>query len=170
MSHTGKIARLPHVIREQLNRRLLDGQPVKSILEWLNPLPEVQAILAQDFNGRPINHVNVSSWRHSGYQDWLAQRDALALTANLQEKIVSGDPLTCAQVNERLARLLAIQYAGSAQTFVACEPNRLTKWSRLRQLCANIARLRRIDLSADRLLLDRDRLALLANSNPFKLI
>src|SRR6476661_4485921 len=101
MYHISKIARLPHDIREQLNRRLLDGHLVKSILKWLNPLPKVQAVLAEHFENRPINHVNVSAWRHSGYADWLAQRDALALTANLQERMVSADPATCANVNDR---------------------------------------------------------------------
>jgi len=168
MSHTSKIARLPHEIREQLNRCLLDGHPVKSVLKWLNPLSEVQAVLMEHFDSRPINHVNVSAWRHSGYADWLAQRDALALTASLQDKIVSADPATCANVNERLSRLLAIQYAGSAQTFVGCEPNRLAKWSRLRQLCADVARLRRLDLSTQHLELHRHRLALQTMDNPLK--
>jgi hypothetical protein len=68
---TGKIARLPHTIREALNRRLMDGHPAAGILTWLNGFKPVQEILAAQFNGQPINKQNLSNWRHSGYQQWL---------------------------------------------------------------------------------------------------
>lgn len=43
----GKTARLPALIREQLNRRLHDGQPASLILPWLNSLAPVPEILAR---------------------------------------------------------------------------------------------------------------------------
>ena len=46
----GKIGRLPLALREQVNRRLHDGQTAKSIADWLNGLPEVQTILAEQFH------------------------------------------------------------------------------------------------------------------------
>src|SRR5215471_7108065 len=67
----GKSARLPHSIREQLNLKLHDGIPAKSVLPWLNGLPEVQAILAADFDNRPVNKQNLSEWKHGGFRDWL---------------------------------------------------------------------------------------------------
>ncbi len=160
MARTGKIARLPHDIREQLNHRLRDGEEVKSILEWLNPLPEVQAVLSEHFDGRPINHVNVTDWRQGGYADWLVRQDALTLTANLQDQFVFGDNALADKFNERLARWLAIQYAASAQALVGSEQDQLAKWSRLRQLCADVSRLRRGDLHSERLSIERDWLAL----------
>jgi hypothetical protein len=72
----GKIARLPHAIREQLNLKLLDGVPAKSILPWLNSLPEAKAILAADFENRPINKQNLSEWKQGGHRDWLLQYNA----------------------------------------------------------------------------------------------
>ena len=39
MARTGKIARLPDDIREQLNRRLNDGEKGKKLVMWLNSLP-----------------------------------------------------------------------------------------------------------------------------------
>ena len=51
--------------------RILDGEPGVRLLAWLNALPEVQAILARDFAGRPINDQNFSEWKHGGYIDWL---------------------------------------------------------------------------------------------------
>src|SRR5712664_89126 len=75
-THIGKIARLPHSIRAQLNLKLHDGIPAKSILPWLNSLPEVKAILAADFDNRPINKQNLSEWKHGGFRDWLLQYHA----------------------------------------------------------------------------------------------
>jgi hypothetical protein len=75
-SRIGKIARLPHSIREQLNLKLHDGIPAKSILPWLNSLPEVKAILAADFDNRPISKQNLSEWKHGGHRDWLLQYHA----------------------------------------------------------------------------------------------
>jgi hypothetical protein len=66
----GKISRLPDDIREQLNKRLFDGQGGTEILAWLNDLPEVKEILAAQFSGVPVNHENLSNWRHSGYERW----------------------------------------------------------------------------------------------------
>jgi hypothetical protein len=69
-TRTGKIARLPYHLREQLCHRLLDGESGPSLLEWLNAEPEVQAVLAKDFAGRPINEQNLSAWRQGGFVDW----------------------------------------------------------------------------------------------------
>jgi hypothetical protein len=58
----GKIARLPKEIRERLNRALEDGKEGKELLEWLNGLPEGQAVLAAEFGGAPISANNLSNW------------------------------------------------------------------------------------------------------------
>ena len=60
-SRIGRIARLPHSVREQLNLKLHDGVPAKSILPWLNSLTEVKAILAADFENRPTDARRVSA-------------------------------------------------------------------------------------------------------------
>src|SRR5580700_10403956 len=73
----GKIARLPHAIREEINQRLLDGLPGVEILAWLNALPEVRDVLAKYFNGSPISEDNLSQWRHGGYVGWLENQRAL---------------------------------------------------------------------------------------------
>lgn len=76
-SRKGKIARLPAAIREELNRRLLDGQPASTILPWLNALPETAAILSAHFHGEPISPQNLTEWRQGGYTEWLAQRQRI---------------------------------------------------------------------------------------------
>jgi len=70
MTRNGKIARLPRTVREQLNRKLDDGQPSKSLVAWLNSLAPVQAILQKEFNGTPINQSNLSDWKLGGFRDW----------------------------------------------------------------------------------------------------
>ena len=70
----GKIARLPHDIREQLNQRLLDGQSGAEILPWLNELRAVKDILRAQFDGVAIHKQNLSVWRQNGFQRWLRQK------------------------------------------------------------------------------------------------
>src|SRR6266576_4610690 len=61
-SRTGKIARLPHALREELNQRLQDGEEGASLLDWLNALPDVRSVLSQHFADRPINPTNLYEW------------------------------------------------------------------------------------------------------------
>ena len=56
---TSKIAQFPRHIRDELNRRLDNGQNGKPLLDWLNSLPEVQEILRKDFEGQPVNTPNL---------------------------------------------------------------------------------------------------------------
>ena len=69
----GKIAHLPETIQEQLNCRLYDNQPARVLIEWLNGLPDVQAVMARHFGGRPLSEQNISEWRQGGYKEWLDQ-------------------------------------------------------------------------------------------------
>ena len=77
MKRTGKIARLPHQLRDQLNQRLHNGAPGVDLIQWLNSLPEVQALLAEHFNGVPISPQNLSEWNNGGFLDWLATQELL---------------------------------------------------------------------------------------------
>ena len=85
MSRKGKIARLPSAIREQINQRLLEGQSGSKILPWLNALPEVTAVLDEDFEGLHVSDNNLSEWRRGGYQDWLRRRDRVDHTRELAQ-------------------------------------------------------------------------------------
>src|SRR6266581_1936174 len=73
---SGKIALLPHHIREQLNLRLRNNNRPASILAWLNALPETKALLNAEFQGRPLTKQNLSDWRHGGFRDWLLRQEA----------------------------------------------------------------------------------------------
>ena len=89
MTRTGKIARLPHSLRIELNRRLHDGGIGTDLIEWLNTLPEVKAVLHEHFSGNPINDQNLTEWKQGGYQDWLATEEVLAQASTLAEN--AGD-------------------------------------------------------------------------------
>jgi hypothetical protein len=86
MSRTGKIARLPLAVREELNHRLADGRPGPEILPWLNALPDVVVVLTTDFGGAPINAQNLSDWRHGGFEDWQKSKDRFHTTRLLAER------------------------------------------------------------------------------------
>jgi hypothetical protein len=81
-----KIARLPAKTREELNRRLHDGELSRTILPWVNNLPKTQAVMAELFNGKPITHQNLSEWRHTGYQDWLFHQQRIDWFNRLEEQ------------------------------------------------------------------------------------
>jgi hypothetical protein len=78
MTRTGKIARLPAPIRELLNHRLFNGHSGRVLVKWLNSLPEVQDVLRQFFDGRPISPQNLSEWKNGGYRDWDLQENIIA--------------------------------------------------------------------------------------------
>jgi hypothetical protein len=112
MTRNGKIARLPHDIRTQLNRRLHDGEQGKTLVQWLNSLPEVRKIMARDFEGRPIKEQNLTEWKQGGFIDWLNRQafcDQLGSLIDLSEDLedVAGD----SSVANRLASIVAADLA-----------------------------------------------------------
>src|SRR6266446_8960154 len=110
MSHKGKIARLPLAIREQLNRRLQDGEIGRDLVVWLNSVPEVQAVLKAEFGERPVNEPNLSDWKAGGYEEWLVHQDTMEqvnqLVANAKE--LGGASQT--PLSELLMTCLAARY------------------------------------------------------------
>jgi hypothetical protein len=76
MTHTGKIGRLPEELQEELNRRLGAKTPDAQLLQWLNGLPEVQAVLLHDFGGQKITRRNLKAWKTGGYQHWVTEETA----------------------------------------------------------------------------------------------
>jgi hypothetical protein len=157
-SRVGKIARLPHAVRNLLNQRLHDGEPGPRLLAWLNALPEVQAVLAAEFAGRPINAQNLSDWKQGGYRDWVAQQEALAVAQRLGEDAAELQAAGRPPLTDTLAAWLAARYAVATRQLAATEG--VAHWRRLRELCADLAELRRGDHSAERLRLEREHLAL----------
>src|SRR6516162_4291619 len=113
-TRTGKIARLPDSIREELNQRLQNNERGKSLIKWLNSLPEVQALLKDHFDGKPINDQNLTEWRKGGFDDWQMRQGALKLAQNLGDENSLGDKSLTADFSEKLARWLILRFAAAA--------------------------------------------------------
>ena len=156
-SRSGKIARLPQDLRDQLNRRLQNGEQSDTLLPWLNNLPEVKTLLAAEFNSHPINRQNLSEWRKGGYRDWLVRQEALQFMQNIEtDTTVAAQPLN-ANITDKLARWLALQYAAAARSLHCDNPK--SNWNRLREFSSDICRLRRGELHAQHLQIKRDWLS-----------
>jgi hypothetical protein len=157
--HNGKIARLPHLLREQVHSRLRDGEPGNQIVAWLNSMPEVQAVLAAAFGGRPISPANLSQWRKQAHRDWLLQQAALGeasrFVADARELAQAGR----GAVTDHLATFLTAEYAGAVLQ-LSSEADPAAHWKRLRALCHDVAALRRGDQYAESMRLHRHRLAM----------
>ncbi len=85
-TRNGKIARLPKAVRDELNRRLENGELASRLVAWLNDRPDVRAVLAAEFAGQPINEQNLTAWRQGGYLDWLRNQEACAWARTYAEE------------------------------------------------------------------------------------
>ena len=170
MTRNGKIARLPRSIREQVNRKLDDGITGVEIVEWLNTLPEAQALMAAEFDSRPIREQNLSEWKAGGYRDWQMRQEALEMVRSLAEeagdlkKAAEEEPLT-----EALALWVASRYAVAAKKLAAEGMEGEAHWKLLRAFCSDIVALRQGDHNAEKLKLERKRLALAKKAQEVKI-
>jgi hypothetical protein len=158
MTRNGKIARLPRKLREQINRKIDDGVAGIEIVRWLNSLPEVKALLARLFDGRPIRPQNLSEWKAGGFRDWQIRLEALDAVRDLSEEAealqqAAGKPLT-----ETLAHWTAARYAVAAGKLAAEGVEGQEQWKRLRGFCHDVVALRRSEQNAQKLIVRQWRL------------
>jgi len=145
-ARTGKIARLPATVRDQLNCRLHNGALGRDLVPWLNELPEVKQILAECFAGRPILEENLSQWRRGGYQDWLRDEER---RVRLHELTAEYSQLGPEQRTPRLAagmqERLVIELAEELESLSTLK-DRAERWKRLRIISQELCRLQRTHL------------------------
>ena len=163
MSRTGKIAKLPPALQEELNHQLERGIPGRLLVAWINAHPAVQAVLREFFEGKPVNEQNLCAWRRGGFADWQTRRQFFDQVRDLAAD--AGDfEKVAANMAEHAARLLATHYAialsslppprassGAADDF---GPNPYDSLSRLKPLAAitrHVVALRRSDHTAARM-------------------
>src|SRR5579871_5756699 len=101
MTRRGKIARLPCGIREELNRRLENGEQGRRLLVWINGLPEVKEVLDREFGGREISEGSLHEWKRGGFADWKNQQETMALA---KEFMANGNDF--GMVSEEVVRTL----------------------------------------------------------------
>lgn len=158
MSRIGKIARLPHDIREQLNRRILDGQSGPEILKWVNDLPPCRQMLAQKFGGRPIDDNNLYEWRHGGYEEWLWHEDRRDRLSSQFEYVAKLDAVgDGSQVAEQLGAVVAAELMRQLN-FLDGIIDMNDRWFRLREISRELTRFRRENCNNARLRLAEQRL------------
>ena len=158
MSRIGKIARLPHEIREQLNRRLLEGHSGPDILAWVNELPQCRQMLAQKFAGRPIDEGNLYEWRHGGYEEWLYHEDRRDRLSTQFEHLAKLDAAGDGhEVAELLGVLVAAELARHLN-FLEGISDMNERWIRLREISRELTHFRRENSNNQRLRLAEQRL------------
>jgi hypothetical protein len=108
----GKIARLPHDVREELNVRLERSEPSPPLLAWLNALPVVREFVQREFGGEPVSKHNLSRWRLGGFQDWLTRRDFFADARNADDSVSKREEGREKVLADQAATVLAARYAG----------------------------------------------------------
>ena len=159
MTRNGKIARLPRPIRDELNRRLQDGEPGDTLLPWVNGLPEVQAVLARQFGGSPINKQNLHEWRSGGFAEWQTRQETLADARELAADAAELETATDGRLTDHLATVLAARYASAVSGWDGQPTEEFRqKLKVLRGMCQDIVELRRGDHSGARLQMERDRI------------
>src|SRR5215213_5618943 len=135
LTRNGKIARLPKSVRDELNRRLSEGERGTELVAWLNSVPEVQRIIAEQFGGKPMRAQNLSEWKHGGYQEWRNKQEAMELVRQLpagerELKGANGEPF-----NEILATWLTAHYAMVAYDL---QKNGKLDWKRVQKMCRDV--------------------------------
>lgn len=151
--------RNPRGLRDELNRRLANGEPGTRLVAWLNALPEVRALLARDFAGRPVSEQNLSEWKQGGFRDWLARQDALDQVRELAADAGELAAVAGGRLADHLGTVVTARYAAALAGWdgEATEDFR-RRLRALRGLCQDIVELRRGDHSAARLQMERERL------------
>jgi hypothetical protein len=144
----GKIAQCPRVIRQGICERLDDGVQGRDILSWANAQGEVQRLIAEKWEGEPLNDNNLSQWFKGGFQDW--RRDQVRIEETTAK----------AELSLRLAKAAGGSIAEGAVAVAAgkimtelegAEGDELVK------LAAGAATLRTAELNKDRITLGRAR-------------
>jgi hypothetical protein len=152
MQRKGKIARLPHALRVQINRRLSDNEDGAALLDWLNARPDTQALLARDFGGEPISKQNLYEWRQGGFLEWQTRQEILDEAGELAGD--AGDLL------DHLVNVLAGRYAAALAGWNGSDDEAFrAKLRILSRLTRDLVALRRSKHDAARLKMEQERFA-----------
>ena len=158
MARTGKIARLPLSIREELNERLNENENGQTLLAWLNGLGAVKERIndpKSGWDGQPVNDANLSLWRAGGFVEWLADREKIHRVEKLSELSLRLAQASGGNLSEGLLAIAAgkLQEALEADAEIEIDENgkeTLTGVS-IDKLTAAVAKIRGMELEAQKL-------------------
>jgi len=159
MNLKGKIGRLPEALREEVNVRLRQGEKGRALVDWLNGLPEVQALLAAEFEGKPVREQNISEWRRGGHQRWLRLQEAYTMMQRIGPDAAAVTDAAKEPVTETLATWLAARYVVAAKSAEGLGDDSVPAWDRMREFCRDVMALRRGEQVKQRLEIEQERLA-----------
>jgi hypothetical protein len=151
MTRKGKIARLPRHIRDELNRRLDDGEQSSHLVDWLNVQPEVLAVLAMDFNNRPITEQNLSDWKLGGFVDWQQlqeSREWVRIVTDEADQVAEDSGLM--PLSDRVSSMAALALGKLIRGLAPGAESDSTERDELMCVLKELARLRRDDREAAR--------------------
>src|SRR5713101_951139 len=122
LSRNGKIARLPLAIRQELNRRLQNGEQGKKLVAWLNALPEVRQ---RGLTAARTKALNVAQPAPLNDEEGTPEERIESAFTELRETLISDlraqlakvDPFRFEQVV--LDLLVALGYGGSRKEAAA---------------------------------------------------
>ncbi len=158
-TRTGKIARLPKPIREQLNQRLENGELGTTLIPWLNEQPEVQKMITEEFAGHPIRQQNLSQWRQGGYRDWTRHqllREQTRWVSEQSAELCSDCGPDTITIAEDVANIMSAELAMHVQALgEITDPKK--RFEQFRYLCRELSRLRRDDQRAIRTIHRREQ-------------
>ena len=158
MTRNGKIARLPWALREELNRRLRDGEPGKNLVDWLNNLPAVQEVLRKEFGGQLISEQNLSGWKQGGFEEWLRHQETRTWVGELASQAADiREEAEELSVADLLAVPLAVALGRQLHSLAAKATADPKQVKELLDLARELTRLRRHDYSQKCLSFQRER-------------
>ena len=156
MQRKGKIARLPLALRTELNQRLANNEDGAKLLNWLNAIPGVPAMLARDFAGEPISKQNLYEWRQGGYLEWETQQEMFDEARGHAANAGPIDATTNHDLAEQMAAVIAGKFASLLAGWDGTEDKAFdSKLRVLTKFNQNLAILRRTNHSAARLKIEQ---------------
>ncbi len=157
-ARNGKIARLPHAIRTELNQRLRDGEKGTEILAWLNGLPEVRKVMGDHFAGAEVLEINLSRWRQGGYNDWLTEEQTGEAVAAISSQGAALKGASVASLTENIAQVMVARLAMELHRLQSVEDDE-ARFKCFRDLIWGFIFLRRGEAESERLKREQARKA-----------
>jgi hypothetical protein len=157
----GKIASLPHAVREEVNLRLRAGEEQRVIAAWLKSHEAVKAVLEEKFGGEPVSLQNLSDWKRHGHREWLLRREATEDARAIQEEAAELQQATPGGLADPFAEVLMARLTGAFRRWDGHGRSRSGReLVMLRGMCREAGEMRRASHSLARLQLKRDHLEL----------
>jgi hypothetical protein len=153
----GFCVKVPKAIRDELNRRLQNGERARSLVAWLNSHPDVQPVIAAEFGGKPVREQNLSEWRNGGYQQFLQQQEVLEMARQLSADAGELQPPGAPPLTDHIGVWLTARYLLAIRKQAEKNSDGEPDLQALREFCQDFVALQRGNNSAERLKIEQAR-------------